>query len=359
MKTLYRYIISSFIKPFFYSILIFSMFMLFGSAFEKLKFFTGAEKSFLLLVKYLFFQLPFLISMIIPLSYLLATIFLINSFMNSGQWKAFISGGYKPFDLIKPMLFFAIFVGVFHFLFNEFIMNPFYFKSKVVYNEEFKKNYNWNQQLISKSFKIKDKFIQYGYYIPSEKLFKDVIIEEIDKKNFPVRKIKANSMKWENGSWVLNEVLLVEYINSNSEEVKTKQYYRFYIDLIPPQDIVLNKLVDNGINFFDLRQRIKKLKNSGIKTDMEYIVLNSKISQPFSNFTMCFLASAIVLGGFIQGRYLNIGLAIFVGFIYWSLSVFFQRMAEIKLISPFLSAFLPHFIFIGFSLIVFKVKKIF
>jgi len=217
MKILNRYIISSIFTPFITSLIIFSMFMFFGAAFEKLKFFSKSDYGIILLLKYLLSQTPFFVSTIIPLSLLIATLFLINSFMLTGQWKALLAGGYKPFDIIKPLLYFSLAIAIIHFIFNETIVSDAFLKSKDIYNRELRKKQNWEiGDNISNSFKINNTFIRYSVYKPDKKEFSDILIEEYDRYNNPLKKIKASSMSWQNEKWILKSVKIIEYKMENN-----------------------------------------------------------------------------------------------------------------------------------------------
>jgi len=363
MKTLNKYIISSIYRPFTSSLIIFSMFMFFGAAFEKLKLFSKAENGGFLLIKYLIYQTPFLISMIIPLSLLMATLFLINSLIITGQWKAMLAGGYKPFDILKPLLYFSLVISIIHFIFNETIVSDSFFKSKDIYNRELRKKQNWEiSDNTSISFKIDNIFVRASSYNPDKKEFLDVLLEEYDNYNNPLKKIKASSMLWWKNEWILKTVKIIEYKtknNSQMENIKEQRKDNLYLNSIPePENLILDKVVENGINFFKLYSRISKMEKLGLNKDKEMIVLHSKISQPFSNITMLLIGSVIILTIASYNKFVSISIAIFVGFIYWSFSIVSQKMSEIGIISPFLGAFLPHFIFISLSFFMLKKRKL-
>lgn len=361
MKTLGKYAVSGFIGPFFSSLAVFSLFMFFGAAFEKLGLFSRVEDGVGMLFRFLAFQTPFFISMLVPLAALIGILFLISELMSTGQWKALVAGGYRPFDIIKPVIFFSLLIAVSHFLFNEFAAAPAYLRSKAVYNEQFRKDKNWRFRGNSNgSFRIKDVFVKYSSYNPLAGGFRGVLVEFYDGgRGLPLKKIKAEAMSWDEtaGLWILKKPSVMEY---RGGEVEAGYFETYRLAGFPsPRELVADALVDNGTGFFDLLSRISKMRKMGIKTDGELIALNARLSQPLSSLVMVFIGCAIMLSGLVFGKVFNIGVSIFTGFSFWSFTVMSERMAQIGVLGPFLGCFLPHLVFLSVALFSLKRSRAF
>jgi len=110
-KIFFRYIAGTFWAPFGFGLAVFCLLLLFGSLFDSLNFFIRSGAGAGVFLRYVFFQTPYFMVKIAPIATLLAVLFSISGMMTRGEWKAGLAGGWRPFDMIKPLLACSLLAG--------------------------------------------------------------------------------------------------------------------------------------------------------------------------------------------------------------------------------------------------------
>ena len=110
-KTFFRYIARSFWSPFGFGLGVFCLLLIFGSLFDKLNFFMKSGEGAGLFARYILYQSPYFIVKMTPMATLLSVLFTLGSMMSKGEWKAGLAGGWRPFDMLKPLLACALLAG--------------------------------------------------------------------------------------------------------------------------------------------------------------------------------------------------------------------------------------------------------
>ena len=116
-KIFYRYIARSFWAPFGFGLGVFCLLLIFGSLFDKLNFFMKSGAGGGLFARYILYQAPYFIVKMTPMATLLAVLFSLGNMMSKGEWKAGLAGGWRPFDMLKPLLACAFLAGAGAFVF--------------------------------------------------------------------------------------------------------------------------------------------------------------------------------------------------------------------------------------------------
>lgn len=358
MKRITLYSLTSFLPPFIFSLALFSFFVFLGIFIEKLSMLSKYSVSFATVFSLAFAQTPYITSMTIPIASMSGAFFSFKKLMNSGEWKAFLAAGWSPFSMISPLLKFSMIIAVFHFCFSEFVAAPSYARYNKIYREDFKKKPKESSYIVeSPVFKNGNVFFLASTYNAKAKTFFQLSGEKYFE-DVPIYAIYASSAVYENGIWALKDGLEVEYNDSN---VVAQNHFEIkkYLDLPSPSDLVFSENDLEMMDFFSLSDRILKLKKLGLKRKKELISFWTKLSSPISSFVMILAAAVASMLPLISGSMLGAGVSLFFGFLFWNLSLTFQRMAEIETISPFWGAFAAPIIFAVISIVLLKKMRVF
>ena len=110
-KIFYRYIARSFWAPFGFGLAVFCLLLIFGSLFDNLNFFMKSGAGPGLFARYILYQTPYFMVKMMPIATLLAVLSALGGMISRGEWKAGLAGGWRPFDMLKPLLACAALTG--------------------------------------------------------------------------------------------------------------------------------------------------------------------------------------------------------------------------------------------------------
>lgn len=348
MKTFSIYISKSFWAPFIGGISIFGSLLLFGSLFDKLNVFSRSDVGVAVFIKYMAYQIPYFIVKMMPLATLLAVIMALSKMLSSGEWKAGMAGGWRPFDMIKPFLFCSMLVCIFQFALQETVSTKYYLLSEYVLQKDLKNKDDWKRLIVDNvAFSAGNgAIVSCSVFNGIENTMKNVLLTEYDNQKIK-SEIYADNAKWNDilKIWVFNDVVKTAYV-SGSEIPEVKKYKTLNTAVgVHPHNLVLEELVPEGINIFALCDRINKLQSVGASSVKERTLLWVKISSPLSNIVMALIGTAMALLMTGASKFSGFGAAIGAGFFFWAAMVFGQEAGNAELIQPYLAGLLPIVLF--------------
>ncbi|NLI10568.1 MAG: YjgP/YjgQ family permease [Elusimicrobia bacterium] len=354
MKKINSYCISSFLPAFFFSFILFSIFLFWGVFLEKISMTSKGGASFYDILRLAAAQTPSLIPLIIPISAMTGAFFSFRKMMNTGEWKAFQCAGWAPFDMVKPVLYVSVFIGIGHFLFSEYVSSSSLLKYKEIYNLEIKRKKRSEYEKVKfPVFKKDDNFFYAASYDSYQKKFSDFYCVTL-KNGEPVYSISAKSASFDDylGKWILEEA---KEFQKDKKNPNYSFFEKKFFSCLPfPKDLVFKTREPETENFFSLYKRIEKLKELGLKRKKESIAFFGKIASPIASAVMIAAAAAAAMSPLGSAGMAGAGISLLFGFVYWNFSISAQRMAEIELLSPFWGAFMvPMF----FSFLVYLVLR--
>ena len=118
-KIFYRYIARSFWGPFGFGLAVFCLMLLFGSLFDNLSPFLKSGAGAGVFFRYVIYQAPYFMVKMTPIATMMAVLFALGGMLSNGEWKAGLAGGWRPFDMIKPLLVCAVAAGAVQFVLQE------------------------------------------------------------------------------------------------------------------------------------------------------------------------------------------------------------------------------------------------
>jgi LPS export ABC transporter permease LptG len=171
----------------------------------------------------------------------------------------------------------------------------------------------------------------------------------IDKKFSLNKRISAQYAKWMSDKELILEKGFERNIRNN-QPVGFIQFNRKKMTIRKGKEMFTEKIaIPQFMNIKTMKQYIKYLKEKKSNTQKYEAKLYYKYAYPLSSLVMVLIA---VPFSFLMGRrgtFFGIGIAIAISVVFWFSFAMFSALGVASILSPFISAFAPIFIFTALS----------
>jgi len=172
--------------------------------------------------------------------------------------------------------------------------------------------------------------------------------------------INAGAAAWDKaaGSWVFTDGVLVKYGGPGRRPV-TSPFKTLSGRLrAPPDALVLERLVPDGVSMADIAGRIRRLEAVGAPVIEEEVQFYSKLAGPLANLVLALTGLMLVLL-IRMNRFLGFGVALGVGFFFWVLATMGQYAGEAEMLPPAAAGFGPAALFLTAALFGLRRARVF
>jgi lipopolysaccharide export LptBFGC system permease protein LptF len=176
------------------------------------------------------------------------------------------------------------------------------------------------------------------------------VIMSIYNKGELSLEINAVSASWQPSvkRWVFNDGVIITYGPAGPS---TKRFAAYQSAIsVKPENLVLEKLVPDGLSTADLLRRLRRLRAVGAPATEESTLLWVKLAAPLANPAMALIGAAMVLLVRRNNKFFSFGLALGFGFFFWAMIIMAQAAGNAELLHPALAGFAPPALFALVSL---------
>lgn len=350
MKILDKYILREYIKIFLIIVFAFSVLFLVVDVSDRLPQLLrkGAQPSDMMV--YFLLRIPYLIVITSPVMVLLSGLFLMDNLSKYSESIAIRAAGISILRMVTPLFWCGLAFSILVMILGETVLPRAEEHRQYVYTERIKNMKVEDKKLRSHIHYLgKDNNLYYiGFFDGYRNLLKTIDITTFEPGSGQIaRKITATDAVWEDETWQLKNC----YIR-NFENGQLKNMEQFDSTTIPevdvtPLDFVKSAKKPMSMNFFELRNYIKRLQKVGEKYSKEIVELNLKVSFPFSNFIILLFSVPLVsTSSRGKGRGLIFGLGLLVCFLYLSTLRICQSLGYNEVLSPLMAAWFPNIVFL-------------
>jgi len=159
MKIHDKYILTSFWKNIFLGLLAFTIIYITIDFNEKIDNFIDHSATIFQIISYYFFEAPWIILLVLPVSVLLGTIFSLGKISRDNELTALISTGIPLIRIAMPLILSAMLISVFSIGFNEIVVPRSNHKAEEILHVDIDKTKNRSSSRLKKTFTIKAKTI--------------------------------------------------------------------------------------------------------------------------------------------------------------------------------------------------------
>ncbi len=359
MKTLYWYILKSFLKTFVFLLLLFSMITLAIDASEKSEDFVRSNLAFGEVIrKYYYGFLPHIISLLFPVFVLIAVVFFTSKLAGRSEIVAMLSIGISLNRFLRPYWVGGIFLAISLGLANHFLIPVANiirtdFENKYVDMGNISKQQR--QYLNNLHFRV-DTFTYAGMrnYDTTSKTGNGFFLEKI-RDNQVVYNIRSETIAWDTSKkqWRL-ENAIERKINGIKEEVKMISTHFLKLGYRPADisedEFKKDKLKTPALNRFIKQEEIRGAETINAIKFERYRRDSSAVSVIVMTMIAAILASRKIRGG--SGYHLALAFITGVSFIICDkFSMVFSTKGNLP---PIIAAWIPVFLFSLIALWLYK-----
>mgnify|MGYP001498258005 FL=1 len=355
MKKIDWYILKQFLYTFFYVLIILCFVITVIDYAEKNDKFIKHNLSFEEIRNYYFSFIPFIASLITPITAFVATVYVTANLSIRSEIIALLSSGFSLKRIMLPYLYGGIIIAIMSFLLNGWIL-PKANKSRVNFEVSYIKNpYYFSKNNVH--FKISDEtYLYLERYDNNLEVGNNVSIEKFTNNLLKERLIgrqlvwDSEDKIWEIKSWQLR------ILNGDGNEEITSGLQLDTALLINPSDFDNNYKLNETLTLTELNKYIDLLKLRGSDSVVLYeIEKYIRYTQPFTILILILIGVIVSSRKSRQGT----GILITLGFLFaFSFIIFFvmsRAFAENGSLNPLFAIWIPNLVFILIGIIMYRI----
>ena len=334
-------------KPFAYGMGMFLVLIFLGHIFDSFGIWARSSASARTILLYLWLEVPFYGLKVIPVATLLATLFCISALKDTGEWVAAQAAGFRPWQLVGPILACAAGVALFTLIVQETILPYCHLRADTIWREQIRRRGSpglWTHAiLVGKP----------GYFLTAD-LFDEprgrlerVVMDEYAGPDL-VRRLDAKLARWDLNlnRWVFFDGVERRFSPGVLLPAYEKPFKRLESALdTAPAALIPEARDPEEMSLTETRSYIERLKVLGASTRLAWVNFHSKLAFPFANIVICAFGISFAISIKRGSRALNFAGAIGVAFVYWWFISLGESLGEAGRLSPVAAAWLGNIVF--------------
>ena len=302
---------------------------------------------------YYLYLLPYITAMVFPIAMLLAAMFTTGVLSMNNELSAMRAAGISTFRFSAPLFIMSAVICVFILLFSETLLPIAHKKKTYILNYKLA-NKKPPSYVVKKNFYYQGKhntMYRFGVFNGKTNCGKNVIIEKYNVHRMTTR-IKADSMIWKTGQWMLRNGVSMKFTGSSMKMKK----FSFLSDselVDKPNDFLVVKKTPDDMNYFELKKYIDQVRRSGGKAHQYLADLYFKISYPLINLIVVLLGVSLTTKVERRGltKVFGVGLGIcFTYYMFAKLGLAFGHSGDML---PLLAAWIGNLVFFAVGIFLF------
>ena len=361
IKLIDRYILRKFVALWLLSILVFLTIFHIVDLIEKIDTFLKYNLNINQILLYYLYQLPWYISIAIPMSVLLASVFTIGNLAKHNELTATKSSSISMYRLSAPIIIFGVFISVGTFFFEDFLVIPASRIKTGMESDLMHKHRKMNKTVFDNiTFQeSQNRNIVIKRFYSKENTGRTITIQENDDNSL-LKRIDAKKMIWraEEKKWLITNFIIREFTN-DSEEIASKVISDSLIFLdFTPDDITMLNQKPEDMRFGELRKFIARLKQSGNDSKKWEVNLHFKLAFPMTSLIVILFGLPLTAYKTRKNTSFGAGVSLLVIFVYYGFIKFGQVLGFTGMLPPIPAAWLGNIIFLTTgSFMFYKIKQ--
>ncbi|HDN67493.1 MAG: LPS export ABC transporter permease LptG [Candidatus Latescibacterota bacterium] len=355
MRLISRYIIRQFCPWLLVNLAAFIGIFIVVDLIENLDKFIDRHLQVVQIIHYYILYIPHIIILMLPVAMLLSALFSIGELSRNNEITAIKASGISLYQVILPLLGFALLVSLFSLVFGETVV-PVANRLKENIKEGREKRITRIDRTNVFLQDIHDQIIFVRYYNAKKKSARDVSIQKYSDSSL-VRRVDAKRMLWKNGGWELHQGKIREFTGDQLTE-RTFVSLRAEGLTIVPEDLARRQKRPDEMNYIQLRRYISRARQIGCDTTRWLVDLYMKFSFPFANFVVVLFGASLATRIRRTGKAVGFALSIIICFLYYVVMNSGQALGRNGVLNPVLSAWQGNVLFgaLGLTLLL-KARK--
>jgi lipopolysaccharide export system permease protein len=296
MKVLDRYILRELIVPILYACFTLIFLILIADLFNNLDELLRHKTPIMIFLRYYAAMVPFAFIQIIPWATWLGMLFLLVHFGFHNELIAMKVAGIKIMTIVRPALFLGFLIGIGTFIISDRVVPKSYRTAnelREIYIEK-KKDAQSGKILHNVTYESSSNQIYFfRTFQPAKEEAEDVIILSLDPEGHKTRqKISAKRAVWTGSAWQM-EGVMEHQMDSRGHLLGDPLVLpkKIYPELTATaKDIANTSRESVYLSYREMKQSMKKLKESGVSIYSELVDLHYRLASPWQSLVMILIA---------------------------------------------------------------------
>jgi lipopolysaccharide export system permease protein len=334
-----RFIAGQFFGPFMVCLAAFTAAYLLGDMFDRFDDLIRYGGLGLLGLEYFALKLPLIVSQVLPVACLAGVLLGFALLNRSGE--------------VLACQIVAILISGFDFVISETVVPAATRASKYIYSVELKKR-QLRAVFANRRIwvRVRDGFVSVDSFDKRQQLLTGITHYQLDS-NFGLRELEhASSARWNGHSWV--ELGLNSFEVADGGAVTKTGVTQLDLELTPA-DFGLLRFDPEEFSLWELDRYIADLRSKGLDPGGYVVDRDLKYAMPLACLIMTALGMALSLDPLPRNLSLgrSFGLAIVIGFAYWTALGITSALGRSGLLPPPIAAWIPNFMFAMIAISIF------
>ena len=353
MVILDRYFFKNFISTFLFCALLLWVLYILGDIFGFLDEILRERIPVTSLIRFYTFLTPFILTQIIPISTLIASVFLLGNLNKHSEITAIRASGISIWQALRPILVAAFLISLFVFIVNDKLLPPAMRMANRIRYEKL----DVGKRGSSQSIKIENVAI-YGYgnriifarkFDIKNNILEDVIIHQHDAQQDIILRTSAKKIYWADKAWHGEEVVAYRMDPSGEfigEPVITEELKINIAET--PTDFINNQWKPEYMSYTQLKKYIRIFAMGGQKSYKRLLVdLNYKLAFPFTCIVMILISAPFALSTKRGGALIGMATGIVIALLYIPVMAVGLALGKGGALPPVLGAWFSNILFGG------------
>jgi lipopolysaccharide export system permease protein len=314
---------------------------------QKMNLFIKYQAPQYLIFKYLLYKIPEVtFQWTLPYAVLLAALLTLSILSRNSEITAFKAGGISLYRITLPLFFIALFISLFSFLGDEYLV-PFTNRGvRYLLDVQVRKE---RPSSFFKNYKIWYRSNHHIFNIqlldPVEKVLKGFTLYRFDDHFQCIQRIDAREVRFVNGEWRFYQGALRDFDENGSIRVTSFKEQQFPLEE-SWESFQRTARASDEMTYAELRTYIQKIQSSGYDATRYLVDLYAKLGHPLLNLMMVLIGIPFALKtGRSGGVALSIGISVFIGFAYGVVYYISLSFGKSGVLPPLVAVWTPIVLF--------------
>jgi LPS export ABC transporter permease LptG len=352
MKILDRHLLKELVKFALIAVTSVVVIYLLIDLFEELSYFTGRRTGLDTILLYYFYSLPSAVSLLYPVSMVLAVFMVYGQLTRTRELHALESAGVSLLRLFAPAIGLGLASIVLYLAVNELVTIPFNARLTDLRRLKIEKRQTSEVQKQQNLYFVGEEGrVFYIRELSSDGVMKNFNVSELDAGRRVTRRFDVGEAAWRDHAWHGRNVAVRTFDTLGNELLEHHDSLRLDVIRETPADFASTSRPVEETSTRALRSFISRMKRAGENVAREEVEYYYRFSYSLIGLVVVLLGLPLSVRLRRGGVMFGLGLGLLLSFMYWGAIQTSRAFGTSHVISTALAAWLPNIVFGAFALI--------
>ena len=316
MRLLDRYVLLEFVKLLLLSLCAFVVIFAIVDLFEKIQDFMDGHATLVVVARYYMYKVPWVTVQVLPVALLMATFLTLGQMSKFNELTAMVTAGLSTGRIVVPLFGVGLACVLASFALNEMVVpdatrhREEILETEVRHRIASRPTEYSNLSVLGQGGRI---YTAKLYLVPEKRLH-DVTITEF-KGDKLWRRIDARVGRWNGSEWVFQDGIERRFENGDE---RAMTFATMRLPGLPevPEDFEKEQEDPDAMGYAALAEYVRRLANSGLRSEKYEVQLYQKIAFPFINLIVVVMGAALASRLRNPNAALGFGISVSTAFFY-------------------------------------------